>query len=142
MGHQGGAEPPSQEQRHEQGFLDVSTIAGTHTHTHIYTQHTYLRLYNPPLPPPPHAPCSEIKECFQRLSTDADTRCVIVAGAGKNFSAGLDLTDFADTFFEGQGSQDPARKAFRLKETIKPMQDSFTAVEKVRSHSCSVYISL
>jgi delta(3,5)-delta(2,4)-dienoyl-CoA isomerase len=31
---------------------------------------------------------AEIRECFQRVDDDADTRVVILSGAGKNFTGG------------------------------------------------------
>ena len=58
----------------------------------------------------------------------------MLTGAGKNFSAGLDLFDFAQEFFSQSSLSDEvdvARKAMQLSKTIKSMQDSFTALEKV-----------
>ncbi|XP_064387875.1 delta(3,5)-Delta(2,4)-dienoyl-CoA isomerase, mitochondrial-like [Halichondria panicea] len=74
---------------------------------------------------------TEIKECFDSLSVDPDCRVVMVTGAGKNFTAGLDLVDFAGKFseFSGEGS-DVGRKAMAVRRMAKPMQDSFTALEK------------
>ena len=46
---------------------------------------------------------------------------------------GLDLVDFADLFsstFMGDDT-DVARKALAIRKMVKPMQDSFTALEKV-----------
>ncbi len=43
-----------------------------------------------PLHPPIHTH-REMRECFGCLATDQECRAVVVSGAGKNFSAGLDL---------------------------------------------------
>ena len=46
---------------------------------------------------------------------------------------GLDLVDFAELFsstFMGDDT-DVARKALAIRKMVKPMQDSFTALEKV-----------
>ena len=45
-------------------------------------------------------------------------------------SSGLDLTDFASTFQSG-GGLDVGRRAFLIGRFVEPMQDSFTAIEKV-----------
>lgn len=49
---------------------------------------------------------------------------------------GLDLVDFASTFsqFQTSDSADVARRAFLVHRLVQPMQDSFTAIEKVHSH--------
>lgn len=80
------------------------------------------------------SPCREIQECFEDLSSDNDCRVVLLTGSGKNFSAGLDVMDYAQVFFSGTSSDDQvdvARKTFNMKKIVKSMQDSFTALEKV-----------
>ena len=77
----------------------------------------------------------EIKDCFGDLAVNEECRAVILTGAGKNFSAGLDVVDFAQDFFSNASSDegvDVARKAMKFTGVIKSMQDSFTALEKVR----------
>ncbi|KAL5480116.1 hypothetical protein EMCRGX_G023738 [Ephydatia muelleri] len=71
----------------------------------------------------------EILECFEHLSTDGGCRAVVLSGAGKNFTAGLDLMDFAESFSSSMEG-DLARKAFVLRRFIKSYQASFTAIEK------------
>lgn len=59
---------------------------------------------------------------------------MLLTGSGKNFSAGLDIIDFAQDFFSNTSSDDGmdvARKTFNMKKVVKSMQDSFTALEKV-----------
>lgn len=70
-------------------------------------------------------------ECFSFLTTDSSCRCVLFTSAGPVFTAGLDLTEAAQTLFTLPG-EDAARKAAYLrKNAIKPFQDSFTSIEKV-----------
>ena len=83
---------------------------------------------------------SEIKQCFQTLSEDSDCRVVLLAASGKNFSAGLDVVDFAQDFFSGTSLSegvDVARTTNKTKKQVKSLQDSFTAIEKV-CHALSV----
>lgn len=59
---------------------------------------------------------------------------MLLTGSGKNYTAGLDIVDFAQDFFSSTSSDDGldvARKTFNMKKIVKPMQDSFTALEKV-----------
>lgn len=77
---------------------------------------------------------SEIIQCFEQLGEDSDCRVVLLTGAGKNFTAGLDIVDFAQDFFSQTSSDDGrdiARKAMDFRKTIKSVQYSFTAIEKV-----------
>lgn len=77
---------------------------------------------------------SEIIQCFEQLGEDSDCRVVLLTGAGKNFTAGLDIVDFAQDFFSQTSSddgRDVARKAMDFRKTVKSMQYSFTAIEKV-----------
>ena len=76
----------------------------------------------------------EIQQCFEELSSDSSCRVVLLTGSGKNYSAGLDIIDFAQDFFSNTSSDDGvdvARKTFNMKKVVKSMQDSFTALEKV-----------
>jgi len=72
----------------------------------------------------------EIRECFQALNDDADCRAVVLSGAGRCFTAGLDLQDMSDFFDTIQSEEDIARKAKTFYTFIRSYQDSFTAVEK------------
>lgn len=92
-------------------------------------------------------------DCFQRLSEDSSCRVVLLTGEGKNFTSGhliyllsrmakmclpvpvtgLDLVDFAPMFsqFQATGNGDIARRASLVHHLVRPMQESFTAIEKV-----------
>lgn len=70
----------------------------------------------------------EIAECFDKIDSDDDCRVVLLTGAGKNFTAGLDLADHMDVFTPSE-DDDTARVAHRLRKFIKAYQRSFTAIE-------------
>ncbi|XP_021353466.1 delta(3,5)-Delta(2,4)-dienoyl-CoA isomerase, mitochondrial-like isoform X2 [Mizuhopecten yessoensis] len=72
---------------------------------------------------------SEMRTCFQQLNSDSDCRVIVLSGAGKVFTAGLDLTDL-DTVAVMQSDLDPSRKAFMIRGTIADYQETFTVIEK------------
>ena len=58
----------------------------------------------------------------------------MLTAAGRNFSAGLDLMDFAQELFSGTSfddKMDVARRTMNMKKLVKSLQGSFTALEKV-----------
>ncbi len=59
-----------------------------------------------------------------------EVRAVIISGAGKNFSAGLDLAMFAD--FQPSADSCPGRQREAIRRNILRMQASFNAVERCR----------
>lgn len=73
----------------------------------------------------------EIGQFFNEMNTNPDCRAIVLSGAGNMFCAGIDLQDLMAL---GSLIQDPdldvARKAFRLRTTIRRYQDSFSALEK------------
>ena len=71
---------------------------------------------------------SDMRECFQKINNDVDCRAVVISGNGRAFTAGLDLMD---TSLAQKGS-DVSRKAWRLRELVLSMQDSFTAMERCK----------
>ncbi|KAL1769228.1 delta3,5-Delta2,4-dienoyl-CoA isomerase, mitochondrial [Sigmodon hispidus] len=70
----------------------------------------------------------ELVECFQKISEDSDCRAVVISGAGKMFTAGIDIVDMA-SLLQPQGD-DAARIAWYLRDTISKYQKTFTAIEK------------
>ena len=69
-------------------------------------------------------------ECFNHLSQHSDTRCVVISGRGKAFTAGLDLIDNAGQMASIE--DETGRRAFFLRNAIiKPYQEAFTVIEKV-----------
>lgn len=72
---------------------------------------------------------AELREVFQGLARVEDPcRAVILTGAGRNFTAGLDLQDHVSLLAPDAGS-DPARRAWALRDMIRAYQDTITAVE-------------
>ncbi|KAK2181803.1 hypothetical protein NP493_375g01048 [Ridgeia piscesae] len=71
----------------------------------------------------------ELVECFQAISVDKDCRAVVVSGAGKMFTSGIDLMSAA-SIMAGDPEDDVSRKATRLHGLIQHFQESFTSIEK------------
>jgi enoyl-CoA hydratase len=72
---------------------------------------------------------TDLQACFEWLDDEPSVRVVILAGNGKHFCAGLDLSMFSALM--GQSS-DPARRAEFLRRTILGLQDNLSAIEKCR----------
>ncbi|XP_010896830.1 delta(3,5)-Delta(2,4)-dienoyl-CoA isomerase, mitochondrial isoform X1 [Esox lucius] len=71
---------------------------------------------------------SEMVECFTQISGDPECRVVVVSGAGKVFTAGIDLMDMASVFQHEGG--DVARNAWNMRRIIAKYQESFTVIER------------
>jgi len=73
---------------------------------------------------------TEVGEAFRMIARDKDCRAVVLSGAGKIFTAGLDLQEQMQggTFQQGD-EEDTARFALRLGDHVKWLQDQFTAAE-------------
>lgn len=71
----------------------------------------------------------ELVECFQKISKDSNCRAVVISGAGKMFTAGIDLVDMASEFLQPSGD-DAARIAWYLRDLISQYQKTFTVIEK------------
>lgn len=75
----------------------------------------------------------EMVECFNTIATDEDCRVVLLTGAGKTFSAGIDLQDNAELMqgaMPGSTDLDVSRIAYKLRSKIKEYQESFFVIEK------------
>ncbi|XP_038622963.1 delta(3,5)-Delta(2,4)-dienoyl-CoA isomerase, mitochondrial [Tachyglossus aculeatus] len=71
----------------------------------------------------------EMVECFNKISRDSECRAVVVSGAGKMFTSGIDLTDMAGEFLQQQ-QDDTARVSWTLRDAITRYQETFTVLEK------------
>jgi enoyl-CoA hydratase len=71
----------------------------------------------------------ELQHCFEWLDGEPSVRVVILAGNGKHFCAGLDLTMFGTM---NSASPDPARRAEHFRHLILRLQGNLTAIEKCR----------
>ncbi|AAN69622.1 Enoyl-CoA hydratase/isomerase family protein [Pseudomonas putida KT2440] len=72
----------------------------------------------------------EIVDIFQWIDDTDAVRVVVISGAGKHFSAGIDLMMLAS--LAGQMGKDVGRNARFLRKTIQRLQASFTAVDACR----------
>ncbi|KAM9811923.1 delta(3,5)-Delta(2,4)-dienoyl-CoA isomerase, mitochondrial isoform X1 [Syngnathus typhle] len=72
---------------------------------------------------------SEMVDCFNEISGDPDCRVVVVSGAGKVFTAGIDLMDMAGDLLQPNGD-DTARISWNLRKNITKYQDTFSVIEK------------
>lgn len=70
----------------------------------------------------------EIRAVFKKIDAEREVRAAIVAGNGKNFSAGLDLVASAGTFSGTVGSAEMDT----LFHAILEMQESFNAIEECK----------
>ncbi|KAJ1675748.1 hypothetical protein EV182_000656 [Spiromyces aspiralis] len=73
---------------------------------------------------------TELRECFAQIHADSDARCVVLAGMGRMFTAGLDLKDAKDLVEGRDEYRDIARKGYYHRQRILDMQESISAVEK------------
>lgn len=67
--------------------------------------------------------------CFNELSEDPECRAVVVSGAGKLFTAGIDLMDMTHNVLQPEGD-DTARISWGFKKKIKKLQETFSVIEK------------
>jgi len=74
----------------------------------------------------------ELPEIFAQLDADDSVRAVVVTGAGKNFSFGLDLIAMADEFSPVLAEGAKARQRTGFHATIRRMQAAITAVADCR----------
>ncbi|KAM9317906.1 delta(3,5)-Delta(2,4)-dienoyl-CoA isomerase, mitochondrial isoform 2-T2 [Pholidichthys leucotaenia] len=72
---------------------------------------------------------SEMVECFNSIAEDPDCRAVVVSGAGKLFTAGIDLMDMAGNILQ-PGGEDTARMSWNIRKTITKYQETFSVIEK------------
>lgn len=76
----------------------------------------------------------ELPKCFQQLHNDKKCRVVVISGAGKMFTAGLDFKSMMNELVQqnnGDGEDpDVARKARHLYNVITTFQGTFTSMEK------------
>ncbi|XP_071351837.1 delta(3,5)-Delta(2,4)-dienoyl-CoA isomerase, mitochondrial isoform X2 [Trachinotus anak] len=72
---------------------------------------------------------SEMVDCFNEIAGDPDCRVVVVSGAGKIFTAGIDLMDMASDVLQPQGD-DTARVSWNLRKKIIKYQETFSVIEK------------
>ncbi|XP_053507145.1 delta(3,5)-Delta(2,4)-dienoyl-CoA isomerase, mitochondrial isoform X2 [Ictalurus furcatus] len=114
MSTSGGPTPP------------FTTLSVTHPANHI----THVELHRPEKRNAMNkAYWSEMIECFNQIAEDSKCRVVVFSGAGKIFTAGIDLMDIAGDLLQPQGD-DTARIAWYLRHIISKYQNTFSVIEK------------
>jgi enoyl-CoA hydratase len=72
----------------------------------------------------------ELPEIVTGISDEASARVVVISSTGRHFSAGMDLSVFADGQLHADA--EAGRRQARTRSTAKALQWSFTALEKAR----------
>ncbi|XP_071528124.1 delta(3,5)-Delta(2,4)-dienoyl-CoA isomerase, mitochondrial-like [Panulirus ornatus] len=72
----------------------------------------------------------EIKECFDKLTDDLDCRAVVLSGAGKIFTAGIDPDELAEMACIVISDDDLTQKGRTIQKIISSYQASFASLEK------------
>ncbi|XP_023142429.1 delta(3,5)-Delta(2,4)-dienoyl-CoA isomerase, mitochondrial isoform X1 [Amphiprion ocellaris] len=72
----------------------------------------------------------EMVECFTEIAEDRDCRVVLVSGAGKMFTAGMDLMDFAEDAFQPGDDNDTGRTSWNIRNMLHRYQETFSVIEK------------
>ncbi|XP_051254615.1 delta(3,5)-Delta(2,4)-dienoyl-CoA isomerase, mitochondrial isoform X2 [Dicentrarchus labrax] len=72
---------------------------------------------------------SEMVDCFNEIAGNPECRVVVVSGAGKIFTAGIDLMDMASDILQPEGD-DTARVSWNLRKIITKYQETFSVIEK------------
>ena len=73
---------------------------------------------------------SDLPRLAAALNDDPSVRCVVLSGAGRHFTGGMDLATFGD--INTMLQEEPGRAAFALRELILRLQGSLSSLEKLR----------
>ncbi|KAM7412572.1 hypothetical protein PAMA_020111 [Pampus argenteus] len=114
MSSSGGATPPYT-------TLAISHPAEAVTHVELHRPEKHNAMNK--------AFWSEMVDCFNDIAVDPDCRVVVVSGAGRTFTAGIDLMDMAGDVLQPQGD-DTARVSWNLRKTIVKYQETFSVIER------------
>lgn len=72
---------------------------------------------------------AEIGDFFTRANSDPDCRVIILSGAGKMFTSGIDLSDLSELAEVIYSEDDIARKSAMMYKKIRNFQAMFTTLE-------------
>ncbi|MEE9314512.1 MAG: crotonase/enoyl-CoA hydratase family protein [Rhizobiaceae bacterium] len=73
---------------------------------------------------------TDLPRLAQALNRNPNIRCVVLSGAGKHFSAGMDLATLSG--IQKLMNEEPGRVALALRDLILRLQDSLSSLEKLR----------
>ena len=71
-----------------------------------------------------------LPEIINELDSDDEVRCIVIAGKGDSFSAGIDITMFMSDFQINEDMSSTPSDRKKLQAQIKKMQDSLAKSEK------------
>ena len=77
----------------------------------------------------------ELPEIVDAISDEGSARAIVVSSTGRHFSAGMDLSVFtSDSGLLGGGDAptEVGRQRALLRQTVRKLQDTFTALERAR----------
>lgn len=98
--------------------------------SHPATAVTHVELYRPEKRNAMNrAFWSEMVDCFSQIALDSECRVVIVSGAGKIFTSGIDLMDMAGDLLQPEGD-DVARTSWNMRRLVAKYQETFSIIEK------------
>ncbi|KAG5837338.1 delta(3,5)-Delta(2,4)-dienoyl-CoA isomerase, mitochondrial [Anguilla anguilla] len=98
--------------------------------SHPATAVTHVELYRPEKRNAMNqAFWSEMVDCFSQIALDSECRVVIVSGAGKIFTSGIDLMDMAENMLQPEGD-DVARMSWNMRRLVAKFQETFSIIEK------------
>lgn len=72
----------------------------------------------------------ELPDAFVAIEDNPEARVAVISGAGKHFTSGIDLREFAA--MQGAEFADDGRRRENLRRKILEMQESFSAIERCR----------
>ncbi|XP_005100943.1 delta(3,5)-Delta(2,4)-dienoyl-CoA isomerase, mitochondrial isoform X1 [Aplysia californica] len=72
---------------------------------------------------------NDMIDCFRKLAVDPECRVVILSGAGRMFTAGLDLYDNENQKDLAEAG-DPSRKAIIIQRFLPKLQEAFNVMER------------
>jgi len=75
---------------------------------------------------------TEMGDVFTKLDTDPDCRVVVLSGAGRMFSSGIDLGDLTQLASIVYSEEDVGRKAMTMFTMVRHLQSLITTVEKCK----------
>ena len=71
-----------------------------------------------------------LPDIINELDNNDEVRCIVIAGKGDGFSAGIDITMFMSDFQINEDLSSTSVERKKLKKQIQKMQDAFTTLSK------------
>ena len=83
----------------------------------------------------------EVGKAFRLLADDEDCRAIVLSGAGKMFTSGIDLSEFTSSEFDDLRSDgDVAKRGKPVIAYIRDWQSCITDLERCREAICKMTI--